>query len=83
VLNDLGLALPDLEPTVATSISDDGMVITGFGASVFRTPARRLIGASSIYFEYIARSTCPRDWLRAVHATGSGLSPRLAQGKPM
>ena len=39
VLNDLGLALPNLEPTVATAISDDGTVIAGFGASAFRTPA--------------------------------------------
>jgi probable HAF family extracellular repeat protein len=39
VFNALGLALPELAMTNATAISDDGRTITGFGKSVFRTPA--------------------------------------------
>lgn len=34
-----GLSMPNLRMTHATAISDDGTTITGYGKSVFRTPA--------------------------------------------
>jgi len=39
VFSQLGLSLPELTMTNATAISDNGRTITGFGKSVFRTPA--------------------------------------------
>jgi probable HAF family extracellular repeat protein len=39
VFSQLGLILPELTMTNATAVSDDGRTITGFGKSVFRTPA--------------------------------------------
>lgn len=39
VFADAGAVMPNLRPTHATAISDDGTVVTGYGRSVFRTPA--------------------------------------------
>jgi len=39
VFADAGATMPNLRPTHAMAISDDGTVITGYGRSVFRTPA--------------------------------------------
>ncbi|HEX6962932.1 MAG TPA: hypothetical protein VF175_13765 [Lacipirellula sp.] len=39
VFAQLGLILPQLNMTNATAVSDDGRTITGFGKSIFRTPA--------------------------------------------
>jgi probable HAF family extracellular repeat protein len=39
VFASLGLTLPQLNMTDATAVSDDGRTITGYGKSVFRTPA--------------------------------------------